>query len=137
MTATTERVDSLLDRPEDIQGQVLPVIFNIFSAWRLTGAQQMSLLGLSNEKTFYNWKKNPKSAKLSKDLLERVSYILGIYKALEVLFTTPANADGWITAASSAAFFKGRAPIDFITEAGTVVDLSRVRDYLDKERGGW
>ena len=36
---------------------LLPVIFSIFSLWRLTGQQQMTLLGLCNEKTLYNWKK--------------------------------------------------------------------------------
>jgi len=35
-------------------GSLLPAIFNIFSLWRLTGQQQMTLLGLSNEKTLYN-----------------------------------------------------------------------------------
>lgn len=137
MTAATGKVDSLLERGEDINDKVLPVIFNIFDSWHLTGAQQMALLGLSNEKTLYNWKKNPGKAKLSKDLLERVSYILGIYKSLEVLFSTPANADNWITSVNKAEFFAGRAPIEFLTEEGKVVDLARLRDFLDKERGGW
>lgn len=137
MTATVERLESLLNRGEDINGKVLPVIFRVFDTWRLTGAQQMALLGLSNEKTLYNWKKNPERTKLSKDLLERVSYILGIYKGLEVLFSTPANADNWMTSVNEAELFGGRAPIDFLTEEGKVVDLARVRDYLDKERGGW
>ena len=54
-------------------GSLLPVIFNIFSLWRLTGQQQMTLLGLSNEKTLYNWKNQPEKAKLTRDGLERAS----------------------------------------------------------------
>lgn len=54
-------------------GALLPVIFNIFSSWRLAGQQQMTLLGLSNEKTLYNWKNQPQKAKLTRDCLERAS----------------------------------------------------------------
>tara|TARA_R110002072_G_scaffold2123_1_gene17773 strand:- start:1692 stop:2105 length:414 start_codon:yes stop_codon:yes gene_type:complete len=137
MTETTERADALLARGADVTDKVLPVIFNIFESWRLTGAQQMALLGLSNEKTLYNWKNNPERAKLSKDLLERISYILGIYKALQVLFSNPVNADNWMRSINKAELFGERAPIDFLTEEGKVVDLAKVRDYLDNERGGW
>lgn len=136
MTEATEKANALLAR-DDVTDKVLPVIFKIFESWSLTGAQQMALLGLSNEKTFYNWKKNPDRVKLSKDLLERVSYILGIYKALQVLFSNPTNADNWMKAENKAELFGMRAPIDFLTEEGKVVDLAKVRDYLDKERGGW
>lgn len=136
MTEATEKSNALLSR-EDVTDKVLPVIFNIFESWRLTGAQQMALLGLSNEKTLYNWKNSPERAKLSKDLLERISYILGIYKALQVLFPTPVNADNWMRSPNNAELFGVRAPIDFLTEEGKVVDLARVRDYLDNERGGW
>lgn len=50
-------------RPYPIEsGSLMPVLFNIFSSWRLTGQQQMTLLGLSNEKTLYNWKNQPQKA---------------------------------------------------------------------------
>jgi hypothetical protein len=49
----------------------------------------MTLLGLTNEKTLYNWKSQPAKAKLTRDLLERTSYILGIYKSLEMLTARP------------------------------------------------
>ena len=57
-----------LFQPYSIEsGSLLPVIFSIFSLWRLTGQQQMTLLGLSNEKTLYNWKNQPEKAKLTRD----------------------------------------------------------------------
>ncbi len=34
----------------------------------------MTLLGLSNEKTLYNWKSRLQKARLTRDLLERASY---------------------------------------------------------------
>ena len=61
------------------------MIFNIFSQWGLTGAQLLILLGLSNEKTLNYWKRRPEKTKLTRYLLERTSYILGIYKSLQIL----------------------------------------------------
>ena len=68
---------------------MLPAIFNIFSQWRLTDAQQMTLLGLGNEKTLRNWKKQPEKVRLTRDMLQRASYILGIYKSLQILLPDP------------------------------------------------
>ena len=75
---------------------LLPAIFNIFALWHLSGHEQMILLGLSNEKTFYNWKNQPGKAKLTRDFLERVSYILGIYSALQILFPDEGLSDQWL-----------------------------------------
>lgn len=90
---------------------LLPVIFTIFSSWRLTGQQQMTLLGLSNEKTLYNWKNQPEKAKLPRDCLERASYILGIYRALQILFPDEAQSERWIHAGNDNPMFDGSAPV--------------------------
>ena len=66
--------EKFLQRNSAVSGSLLPAIFEIFSRWRLTEGQQMTLLGISNEKTLYNWKKQPERAKLTKDILERASY---------------------------------------------------------------
>lgn len=91
------QVDQLLQRRPAVASLLLPVIFNIFSQWGLTGAQQVTLLGLSNKKTLYNWKRWPEKTKLTRDLLERTSYILGIYKSLQVLLPDPALANQWLS----------------------------------------
>lgn len=52
--------------------------------WRLSVEEQMTLLGLTARSTFFRWKKNPDTI-LPKDTLERISYILGIYRALQLL----------------------------------------------------
>ena len=113
-------------------GSLLPAIFNIFSLWRLTGQQQMTLLGLSNEKTLYNWKKQPEKAKLTRDCLERASYILGIYRALQVLFPDEAQSDQWLHTPNDNPLFGGTAPLEKMLE-GLVVDLAVVRDHLLQE----
>ena len=58
------QAEQLLQRGSNVTSSLLPAIFTIFSQWRLTGTQQMTLLGLSNEKTLYNWKSRPEKAKL-------------------------------------------------------------------------
>jgi hypothetical protein len=113
-------------------GSLLPAIFNIFSLWRLTGQQQMTLLGLSNEKTLYNWKNQPEKAKLTRDCLERASYILGIYRALQVLFPDEAQSDQWLHTPNDNPLFGGTAPLEKMLE-GLVVDLAVVRDHLLQE----
>ena len=127
--------EKLLQRGSVVSGSLLPAIFAIFSQWRLTGTQQMTLLGISNEKTLYNWKKQPEKAKLTKDLLERTSYILGIYKSLQILLPDPRFANQWLSMPNDNPLFNGTAPMERIL-AGQVVDLATVRQFLDAQRGG-
>ena len=126
--------EQLLRRGPDVSGVLLPTIFNIFDQWGLKGTDQMILFGLQNEKTFYNWKKNPEKAKLTRDLLERCSYVLGIYKSLEILLPEPGLADQWLNTANDNLLFNGTPPINRLL-AGNVADLVQVRNFLDSERG--
>jgi len=130
------QVEQLLQRGSAVSTALLPTLFKIFIDWGLTGSQQMKLLGLSNEKTLYNWKSQPAKAKLSKDLLERASYILGIYKSLQILLPNPALADKWLLKPNDNPLFNGTPPLSRLL-AGQVTDLAAVRQHLDAERGGW
>ena len=132
----TAQAEQLLQRGPAVTASLLPAIFNIFSQWSLTGGQQMTLLGLNNEKTLYNWKSHPEKAKLTRDLLERASYILGIYKSLQILLPDQKLADHWLSMPNDNPIFNGTAPLDRIL-AGQVIDLALVRNFLDAERGGW
>ncbi len=95
----------------------------------------MTLLGLSAPSTFFKWKKDPNVA-LPRDALERISYILGIYKALQILLPDEQAADDWIKRPNSATPFGGRSALDRML-SGQVADLYVVRQYLDAQRGGW
>lgn len=95
----------------------------------------MTLLGLSNEKTLYNWKNRSEKAKLTPDILERASYILGIYKSLQILLADQVLADQWLATPNDNPLFYGTAPLDRLL-AGQVVDLAVVRNFLDAERSG-
>ena len=113
----------------------LRTFFNIASAWRLPAGAQMSLLGLRSRSTFNRWKEN-EAVSLSPDTIERLSYIFGIYKALQVLLPDPAAADAWLHKRNDAPLFGGRSALERLA-AGRVADLYQVRQYLDAQRGGW
>ncbi|WP_417831619.1 MbcA/ParS/Xre antitoxin family protein [Terasakiella sp.] len=118
-----------------MSGAGLRTFFNIADLWKLTGKECMTLLGVTNESTYYKWKKNPDCCTLARDTLERLSYILGIYKALQILLPREDAADDWIKKPNNAPLFNGRSALDRML-SGNVVDLFIVRQYLDAQRGG-
>jgi len=117
-----------------LSGPALRTFFNIADKWQLGPDEQMKLLGVSARSTFYKWKKDTEVA-LPRDTLERISYIFGIYKALQILFPNEA-ADAWVKKANSAKLFTGRSALERML-SGNVADLYVVRQYLDAQRGGW
>lgn len=112
---------------------LLPAIFNIFKFWHLNELEQRALLGISTEKTLHQWKKHPEKVNLTSDLLERTSYILGIYKSLRILLPDQNLADKWITTPNDNPLFNGMPPMGRLV-AGRVDDLSVVRNFLDAQR---
>lgn len=123
------------DTPEHLAGPALRTFFRIADAWGLTVAEQMVLLGGPPRSTFYKWREGG-APRLPRDVLERISYVLGIYKALQVLFPDPARADAWVRRPNDAPLFGGRSALDRLL-SGNVADLYVVRQYLDAQRGGW
>jgi hypothetical protein len=120
---------------EDLAGAGLRAFFRIADAWQLGVEDQMTLLGVEARSTFYLWKQTP-PARLPRDVLERISYVLGIYQALQILFPDPAIADAWVHQPNSGPLFGGRSALERM-RSGNVADLYVVRQYLDAERGGW
>ncbi len=123
-----------LDR-KGLSGPALRTFFRIAELWRLSVAEQMTLLGLSARSTYFKWKKGTEVA-LPKDTLERISYITGIYKALQILLPDESAADEWVKRPNAAPPFNGCSALDRMM-SGQVADLFLVRQYLDAERGGW
>lgn len=123
-------VAKAIDRKE-LTGPALRTFFNIAEAWDLSEAEQMRLLGLDSRSTFHNWKRGEVAA-LSKDALERISYVMGIYKGLQIL--VPKTADEWVRKPNAAGLFGGKPAIDRMA-SGNVADLYVVRQYVDGQRG--
>ncbi len=113
----------------------LRTFFRIAGLWKLSVEEQMTLLGLTTRSTFFNWQKKPEVS-LPRDTLERISYVLGIYKALQILLPSDQAADGWIRRPNANPLFGGRSALDRML-SGQVADLYTVRQYLDAQRGGW
>jgi len=105
--------------------------FKIARLWQLTDIEQQTLLALSSS-TLSKYRANPAAAPLCSDTLERVSYILGIYKALQILVPSPDAADAWVRLPNSNPLFGGRSALDRML-SGRVGDLAAVRRYLDAE----
>jgi len=120
----------------DLSAAGLRAFFNIARDWNLSTDEQMLLLGAPGRSTFFKWKSAPESAELKRDTLERLSYLLGIYKALQVLLPAPTAADAWIKKPNDAPLFAGQSALARML-GGNVADLIAVREYLDARRGGW
>jgi hypothetical protein len=120
----------------DLSAAGLRAFFNIARDWGLNTDEQMVLLGTPGRSTFFKWKSAPESADLKRDTLERLSYLLGIYKALQILLPDASAADSWVKKPNTAPLFGGRSALDRML-GGNVADLLAVRQYLDARRGGW
>jgi hypothetical protein len=116
---------------KDLTGPALRTFFRIADAWELKEQEQMRLLGLDNRSTLQSWKRGDVAA-ISKDALERISYVLGIYKGLRILL--PRSADEWVRKQNDAPLFGGRSALDRMM-SGNVADLYVVRQYVDAQRG--
>lgn len=116
----------------DKNAVALKAFFGITDKWMLTSQQASILLGIPLS-TFYRWKEQ-RTAPLSADTLERISYILGIYKALRILLPNENAANTWIHKPNSAILFGGKSALEKLL-VGRVIDLADVRRYLDAQRG--
>src|SRR5687768_6451454 len=119
--------------PADLGGPALRAFFAIAAAWGLRPAEARRLLGDPPESTFYKWKKQ-QDGQPGRDVLERISHVLGIFKSLQILFPDPTRADAWIRRPNAAPAFGGASALERML-GGNVADLYVVRRYLDAQRG--
>jgi hypothetical protein len=118
---------------DELGGPALRTFFKLAEVWDLRIAEQRKLLGDPPESTFYKWKRQQDGV-LGRDTLERISYLLGIYKALQILFPDPAQADAWLHKPNQSTLFGGHSAMERML-SGNVSDLYVVRQYLDAQRG--
>ena len=120
-------------RSTSLGGAGLRAFARIAEAWDLSVAEQLTLLGIASRSTYFKWKRE-QNPKLPADTLERLSYLLGIYKSLQILLPDAAAADAWVRRPNSDVPFGGRSALDRML-SGQVADLYVVRQYLDAQRG--
>lgn len=132
MSAAT-RIQRKFD-PHRISNAALQGFFNLSKEWGLTASQERTLLGSPAESTFFKWKAEKSARRLSRDVLDRISYLLGIYKALNILLPSPQAANKWVKKSNAAPLFHGKSALDRML-GGRLVDLVDVRRFLDTQRG--
>lgn len=111
----------------------LRTFWKLAEAWELSVAEQATLLGVGRT-TLYQWKQGKVGA-LDRHQLERLSYLFGIYAALQILFPLARRANEWLRKPNAAPLFGGRPALERML-GGQVADLYVVRHYLDAQRGG-
>ena len=110
----------------------LTAFFSIAEEWGLATDQQQILLGSPGRSTFFQWKRN-KQGNLSRDALDRLSYLLGIYKGVNILFSAD-HVQQWLHNTNDNPLFNQQSPLDYML-SGSLVALADVRRYLDWARG--
>jgi len=110
----------------------LATFFSFASEWGLNNEQQMKLLGEPGRTTFYKWKRG-NIGSVSRDTLDRLSYLTGIYLGLNIMFRQDAAAE-WLRNSNTNPLFDGLSPLDYMLR-GRLTNLSDVRRYIDWARG--
>ena len=118
---------------ERLSRSALAGFFRLAEAWKLRDDEARELLGGLSSSAFYEWKKNPDRV-LEVDRITRISYLIGIYKALHILYGDKL-ADEWVSLPNRNVIFGGRTPLSYM-QAGGLLAMQTVRKLLDARRGG-
>ncbi len=127
-----------LSRPEErrrLTAAGLRALFKIVERWKVVDEDARQLLGGISNGTYYQLKGNPGTARtLDQDRLVRISYLIGIFKSLNILYSQRL-ADQWMQLPNTNPIFAGRTPLDYILRGGAPA-MDTVRRLLDARRGG-
>lgn len=112
---------------------MLRAVLNLLDKWQLRREEKLVLLGSPSERTFQRWRAG-EIGPLPNDTVFRLGDLLGVHKALRYMFADSAQVYGWVRRPNHA--FGGQSALDVMLQ-GAPADISRVRAYLDAERGAW
>ncbi len=113
-------------------GAMFRAVLNLFRLWGVNDDQAATILDVPR-RTFARWKAGD-VGRLGRDGKARLSNLMGIHKALKIVFSEASRGYVWVRAPNTA--FSGRSALDVML-GGELTDLMRVRRFLDAERGGW
>lgn len=116
-----------------LSASALKAFFNVATAWRVRDEDAMALLGGMASSSYYALKKSSRRA-LDADVMLRISYLVGIFKALNILHSKNL-ADRWITLPNGNPIFVGATPLQYMLRGG-IPAMQVVRRLLDARRGG-
>jgi hypothetical protein len=113
-------------------GAMFRASLNLFRLWQVTDEQAAVLVDMP-VRTYRRWKAG-EAGRMGRDLKARLSNLMGIHKALRLIFREPERGYGWVKTPNDA--FLGKSALDVML-GGDLTDIMRVRRYLDSERGAW
>ena len=122
------------DERARLSASALEGFFRLSKRWNLKDADAKQLLGGVTNGPYYEIKRHPGGRVLDPDTLLRISYLLGIFKALQVLHGHPL-ADEWISLPNSNRIFAGSTPLGYMIRGGLPA-MSTVRRLLDARQTG-
>lgn len=118
---------------ERLSGAALKAFFNIMARWKIRDEDARALLGGVTNGPFYEMKRNPDRL-LDTDRLTRISYLIGIFKALHILHSR-SLADEWVQLPNRNDIFGGVTPLAYMIRGGLPA-MQTVRRLLDARRAG-
>ena len=118
---------------ERLSKSALKGFFRILERWHVRDEDARELLGGLSSSAYYEWKKNP-ARTLEVDRITRISYLIGIYKALHILYGDEL-ADEWVNLPNTNLIFAGNTPLRYMIGGGLLA-MQTVRKLLDARRGG-
>ncbi len=123
--------------PDRLSEVSLKAFFSIAKSWNISIDQQLTILGSPARATLFSWKKKLETGQkisLNHDTIARISYLLGIHKALTMLLSHPRDIPDWIRKPIKIEPFYGDTALDRLLK-GQMMDLAFVRQFLDGWRG--
>jgi hypothetical protein len=118
---------------ERLSAPALKAFFNIMARWQIRDEDARALIGGVSNGPFYEWKRDPDRT-LETDRLTRISYLIGIFKALNILHGKRL-ADEWVRLPNTNPIFAGDTPLAYMIRGGLPA-MHVVRRLLDARRAG-
>ena len=110
------------------------MVTRLFELWKLTTADQLELLGLSRtSRAQISRYRNGGAVPSSRDMLDRIGWLLSIHKSLRLLYPRNENIRyTWIMRRNR--ILEDQRPLDIMKSQG-LIGIARVARYLDFLRG--
>ena len=118
---------------ERLSPSAVRAFFKLAERWKIRDDDAKVLLGGISNGPYYEMKKDPHRV-LDSDRLLRISYLIGIFKALNILYSRKL-ADAWVLLPNSNRIFAGATPLEYMLKGGLAA-MQTVRRLLDARRGG-
>ena len=124
---------SLRAERERLSGAAMRAFFNVMARWQVRDEDARALLGGVSNGPFYEMKRDPDRV-LEVDRLTRISYLIGVFKALRILHSEQL-ADEWVRLPNENPIFAGQTPLAYMIRGGLPA-MQIVRQLLDARRAG-